>query len=308
MSGLGFGFMSGLPKNLAIPAACPFALVVGDPVEHSRSPVIHGTAYQELGLKWDFVKHQLSAGQLGHFLDKLRTQPGFEDGTACRGLAVTMPLKPEALTAATYVDGLAKVTGAVNTLVPAIGEWAGFNTDVAGIVGAFRHAGFDDAQTKSFTAVILGSGATAASGLAALRELGATRLVIVSRQPQATGRAFAAAQRMRLPVTAVTWQDTAGLASVLEQATLILSTVPAGAQEKLPLPQVANRAIVLDAVYDPWPSPVVTWARGCGASIVPGWEMLIYQGVAQVKLFTGREVNPAAIRPALLDSIPNSGI
>lgn len=298
--------MSGLSKNLAIPATCPFALIVGDPVEHSRSPVIHGTAYREFGLNWEFTKQRVPAGQLAQLLSKLRAQPGFEDGAACRGLAVTMPLKPEALAAATYVDGLAKVTGAVNTLVPAIGDWAGFNTDVAGIVGAFRHAGFD-ANSTGFTAVVFGSGATAASGLAALRELGAIRLVIVSRQPQVTGKAFAAAQRMRLPVTAVSWQDTVGLVSVLKQAALVLSTVPAVAQEKLPLPRVNSQAMVLDAVYDPWPSPVVTWAKACGANVVPGWEMLLYQGISQVKLFTGREIDAGIIRQTLLESIPNAG-
>lgn len=281
----------------------PFALIVGDPITHSLSPVIHGTAYRELGLDWDFSKRQVSAGgQLAELLGEFRSQPGFEDGTACRGLAVTMPLKPEALECATYVDGLAKVTGAVNTLVPAIGDWAGFNTDVAGIVGAFREAGFAP-QTPGFTAVIFGSGATAASGLAALRELGAARLVIVSRQPQGDGNAFAAAARMHLPVTAISWQDTAKLTASLEQATLILSTVPAPAQPGLPLPQIDSPAAVLDAVYDPWPSPVVTWAQQFAAGVIPGWEMLLYQGIAQVKLFTGQEVAARTIREALLKAI-----
>lgn len=281
----------------------PFALIVGDPITHSLSPVIHGTAYRELGLDWDFSKRQVSAGgSLAELLGEFRSQPGFEEGTACRGLAVTMPLKPEALAAATYVDGLAKVTGAVNTLVPAIGDWAGFNTDVAGIVGAFREAGFAP-QTPGFTAVIFGSGATAASGLAALRELGAARLVIVSRHPQGEGKAFAAAARMHLPVTAVSWQDTAELTAVLEQAALVLSTVPASAQPGLPLPQIDSPAVVLDAVYDPWPSPVVTWARQSAAGVIPGWEMLLYQGIAQVKLFTGQEIAAETIRQALLKAV-----
>ena len=115
-----------------------YCLVLGDPIEHSLSPVIHREAYRVLGLDWEFHPRRLRPEQLADFLAQLD-----ED---CRGLAVTMPLKPQALALATYRDGLAKVTGAVNTLVPGPGgTWAGFNTDVYGIVQAFRE-GIDETR------------------------------------------------------------------------------------------------------------------------------------------------------------------
>lgn len=282
----------------------PFALVVGDPIKHSLSPVIHLAAYRELNLNWDFSRRRVVSGQLTGILNEFRACPGFEEGLACRGLSVTMPLKPEALSAATYADGLAKVTGAVNTLVPAVGDWAGFNTDVAGIVGAFRTGGFS-ADSHGFTAVIFGSGSTAASALAALRELGANRFVIVSRNTERRGNAFAASQRMRLTVENIAWHETEKLVKVLEDATLIMSTVPASVQSELPLPNAYNQALVLDAAYDPWPTPVITWAKQYAAQTIPGWEMLLYQGISQIKLFTGQEVGPQHIREALLKEIQN---
>ena len=140
----------------------PYCLVVGDPIVHSLSPVIHLAAYRELGLNWDFRCQRVRLGTLNTFLTEADAQ--------LRGLAVTMPLKPEALQAATFADGLAKVTGAVNTLVLAAGgDWTGFNTDVRGIVEAFRQGGAINSLSGG-SGVIFGSGSTAASALAAFTE------------------------------------------------------------------------------------------------------------------------------------------
>lgn len=263
-----------------------YALVVGDPIAHSLSPVIHLAAYRELGLDWDFDKQRVCAGCLSAFIRNL--SPG------CRGMAVTMPLKAEALEYADFQDGLAKLTGVANTLVFDPGYTTAFNTDVAGIVGAYKHAGFQ--RDTAAEGVIFGGGATAASALAALWELGARHLSVVSRNPGGSGLVFAAAARMHLPLYAVSWDDSAALARTIANADLIMNTVPAGAQPKLPLTDVqppAN-AYVLDAIYAPWPTPVALWARS--ATVIPGWEILLYQGISQVKLFTGSEISPDVIR------------
>ena len=271
-----------------------YCLVLGDPISHSLSPVIHLAAYRELGLTWDFRRQRVRLGTLKAFLAAADSQ--------LRGLAVTMPLKPEALQAATFADGLAKVTGAVNTLVPAAGgDWTGFNTDVRGIVEAFRHAVAANLETGS-SAVIFGSGSTAASALAAFTELGSTELTVISRTTTPTGAAFRAAQRMGLSVQAVAWHQAEDVDRALSSAELVMSTVPAPFQDALPLAQlrINPHAVFLDAAYAPWPTPLASWAGACGAQVIPGWEMLLHQGVAQVKLFTGQEVNAAILRPALL--------
>lgn len=281
----------------------PYGLVVGDPIAHSLSPVIHLAAYRELGLDWDFSRRQVPAGGLAKLLQKLEGEAGFARGEACRGLSVTMPLKPEALRLAAYVDGLAKATGAVNTLVPSSGAWTGFNTDVAGIVEAFRGGGARSSTAASFEAVIFGSGATAGSAIAALRELGAETITVVSRSLDRSGPAFVAAERMFVEVNHQSWGDEAELAKVLGRANLVFCTVPGPNQKTLPLPDLNPQAFVLDAVYDPWPTPIASWAEGYGAKVIPGWEMLAYQGIAQVKLFTGREIGSAVVIGALENAI-----
>ncbi len=271
-----------------------YCLVLGDPISHSLSPVIHLAAYRELGLNWDFRRQRVRSGTLKAFLAAVDSQ--------LRGLAVTMPLKPEALQAATFADGLAKVTGAVNTLVPAAGgDWTGFNTDVRGIVEAFRHAVAANQETGA-SAVIFGSGSTAASALAAFTELGSTELTVISRTTTQTGAAFQAAQRMGLSVRAVAWHQAEAVNRALSSAGLVMGTVPAPVQDTLPLAQlrINPQAVFLDAAYAPWPTPLASWAQACRAQVIPGWEMLLHQGVAQVKLFTGQEVNAAILRPALL--------
>ena len=271
----------------------PYCLVVGDPIAHSLSPAIHLAAYRELGLNWDFRRQRVRSGMLSAFLAGADTQ--------LRGLAVTMPLKPEALQAATFADGLARVTGAVNTLVPAAGgDWTGFNTDVRGIVEAFRYGGAANPPSGA-SAVIFGSGSTAASSLAAFSELGMKELTVISRTTAQTGAAFLVAQRMGLSVRAVAWHQVEAVNRALSAAGLVMSTVPAPAQDDLPLVtlQIGPHAVFLDAAYAPWPTPLASWAQACGAQVIPGWEMLLHQGVAQVKLFTGQEVNAAILRPAL---------
>ncbi|WP_295026782.1 shikimate dehydrogenase [uncultured Mobiluncus sp.] len=272
---------------------------MGDPIAHSLSPVIHLAAYRELGLNWDFRCQRVRSGTLNAFLTEADAQ--------LRGLAVTMPLKPEALQAATFADGLAKVTGAVNTLVPAAGgDWTGFNTDVRGVVEAFRQGGATNLPSGG-SGVIFGSGSTAASALAAFTELGLTELTVISRTTAQTGAAFPAAQRMGLSVRAVTWHQVEDVNRALRAAQLVMGTVPAPVQDALPLSQlqIISHAIFLDAAYAPWPTPIVSWAQRCGAQVIPGWEMLLHQGVAQVKLFTGQEVNAEILRPALLRNLPN---
>lgn len=271
----------------------PYCLVVGDPIAHSLSPVIHLAAYRELGLNWDFRCQRVRSGTLNAFLTEADAQ--------LRGLSVTMPLKPEALQAATFADGLAKVTGAVNTLVPAAGgDWTGFNTDVRGIVEAFRHGGAINSLSGG-SGVIFGSGSTAASALAAFTELGLTELTVISRTTAQTGAAFQAAQRMGLSVRAVAWHQVEHVNRALCAAQLVMGTVPAPVQDALPLSQlqITSPAFFLDAAYAPWPTPLASWAQRCGAQVIPGWEMLLHQGVAQVKLFTGQEINAEILRPAL---------
>ncbi|MDO5053227.1 MAG: shikimate dehydrogenase, partial [Pseudoclavibacter sp.] len=158
--------------------------VLGDPVGHSRSPALHAAAYAALGLPWRYGRHRVERSGLSGFL--AGRGPGW------RGLSVTMPLKAEALRAADRTDGLARLTGAVNTLVfdgpEPDARISGWNTDVEGVRRAL--AGADASSTD-----LLGAGSTAASIVAALAEEGCRRLRVVVREPARAAAVLELAER-----------------------------------------------------------------------------------------------------------------
>ncbi len=164
----------------------PYAAVIGDPVAHSVSPLLHRAAYAELGLDWEYRAIQVPKGQLAGLMRPFDPN--------CRGLSVTMPHKQDIAGFLDHVDGLAKATGAINTVVPAASMLAGFNTDVYGIVQAISQVRDADAQR----ATIIGAGATAASAMAAAVQLGARDITLVARNFSGPHRAPAAANRLGL--------------------------------------------------------------------------------------------------------------
>ena len=137
--------------------------MLGHPIAHSLSPVLHRTAYRQLGLDWEYEAHDVDEAGL----------PGFLDGCGPQwaGLSLTMPLKRVVLPLLDDVSELVGVVGGANTVVMGPAGRVGHNTDVAGIVEALRDIG-----AESGPAVVLGGGATAASALAALHQLGCARV------------------------------------------------------------------------------------------------------------------------------------
>lgn len=314
------------------------AAVIGSPVAHSLSPVLHRAAYRSLGLEdWDYERIELGAQDLPAMLARVRGSAGPGQGTWA-GLSVTMPHKQTLLGLLDVVEPLAATVGSVNTVVaqrsgPGEALLAGFNTDVAGIVGALRDtaahllgpppaapgsagpAASEAAGAPPRRAVVLGSGATACSALAALTELGATTITVAARRHAGPGRAMAAAHRMGLEPRALTWQpglpaSDAEVAQELALADLVVSTLPAGAADTLVRPtttlltgpQETGRervGVLLDVVYRPWPTVLArAWSRA-GGRVAPGWLMLLHQAVPQVRLMTGRAAPIAPMRSAL---------
>src|SRR5262249_33363122 len=165
------------------PGLMPRAAVLGSPIGHSLSPVLHLAAYDALGLDWRYQAVDCDEHRLRPFLAAL-------DGEWV-GLSLTMPLKRLALELADEVSPLAAMVGAANTLLHRDGSWFAENTDVGGIVDALREAGVE----RPRTAVILGAGGTAQAALAALREFGVTApLVLVRDLARCDGLRAAAAR------------------------------------------------------------------------------------------------------------------
>ena len=212
-------------------------------------------------------------------------------GPEWAGLSLTMPLKQTVLPLLDEVGELAAATGAANTVVLDGGRRRGDNTDVGGIVAALREAGCVSAGHG----VVLGGGATAASALAALAELGDRAPRVLVRDPSRTGPLRAAAARLGVH------PRVRGLGELAEALAgdpdVVVSTLPAGAADALPLgPPQPRRAVLLDVVYAPWPTAL---ARAWHGPVVGGAAMLLHQAARQVELMTGRPAPLEAMRAAL---------
>jgi shikimate dehydrogenase len=262
------------------------AAVLGKPIAHSLSPVLHRAAYEALGFAdWTYELVECDEQGLAAYVESR--------GQEWAGLSLTMPLKRTVLPLLDHVDHLAAATGGANTVVFRPEGRYGYNTDVQGIVDALTEAG---AQAPG-SVTILGAGATACSALAAVGELGATSADIVVRDPSRADGLLATAGRLGLTARLRPWAGL-GAAPVPD---LLISTVPAGAaddySERLRLTHQAPAA-VLDVVYHPWPTPLAGAAAAAGSVVASGYAMLLHQAAAQVELMTGKPAPLEAMRAA----------
>jgi shikimate dehydrogenase len=278
------------------PRAGHRAAVIGHPVAHSLSPVLHRAAYLALGRpEWRYEAIDVDEPGLAAFLGGL--------GSGWAGLSLTMPLKRAIRPLLVRESELARDVGAVNTVLIAPDGLEGYNTDVHGIVEAFGEGGVPaEPDAPPRRAVVLGGGATAASALAALRELGCAEPVVHVRSAARSADLRAAAGRLGVDLRMSPFNADAMIASITE-ADLVVCTLPAGVADALVLDGLADAAkdrlpVLLDVVYDPWPTGIgAAWARS-GAVAVGGFVMLVHQAYGQVHLMTGLRPPVAQIRAA----------
>jgi shikimate dehydrogenase len=284
------------------------AAVLGHPIGHSKSPALHRAAYAYLGVDLGYSAIDVAEAALPAFMAQVREELGGEDGW--RGLSVTMPLKSAMVEEVDEIRGIARTLGIVNTVAfePGVGttRLVGYNTDVAGIVNALRHAGTADAPT----AVVLGGGGTAAAAVAALEELGAPGAELFVRDVGRGAEARAAAAALGLPIQLL---PLAGAAAAMAAADVVISTLPPRAADSLAAELARELAgegarkipgVLLDVAYDPWPSRIASVWQDAGGIVVPGLEMLIYQAVEQVRHFTGLGAAvPAEVIDVMCDAV-----
>jgi shikimate dehydrogenase len=260
------------------------AAVLGRPVGHSLSPALHRAAYAALGLDWTY--EAIDCG-----VDDLRAV--LASRTDWAGLSCTMPLKRAALEIADEVDDAAAVVGAANTLIPAGGAWRAANTDVSGIVEAMGEGG----ASSPGDVTLLGAGGTAQAAVVACAKLGVRSVEVLVRDPARTGELRATAGRAGVDVVVGALDARAdGLA-----ADVVVSTLPPRAADAL-----ANRSwhpgqLIVDVVYDPWPTALAAAASAAGARVIGGDVVLLHQAAAQVELMTGQAAPLAAMRAAIDD-------
>jgi shikimate dehydrogenase len=272
------------------------AAVLGSPVGHSLSPVLHRAAYRALGLGgWTYETIECDEAQL----------PGLMAGCGpdWAGLSLTMPLKRVVLGLLDDVEALAVEVGAANTVVFRDGARHGYNTDVPGMISALAEAGVPrpGAGVPPARVLILGGGATACSALAAVRGLGTRQATVAVRDQQRTGGLLAAAARLGMTVELAPFGARWGAAPEL-----LISTAPAGAAD-VHAEQILDGApvpsYVLDVVYHPWPTPLAVAAQKSGAVVSGGFGLLLHQAAEQVTLMTGRPAPVEAMRTAGLSAL-----
>ena len=263
--------------------------MLGRPIAHSLSPVIHNAGYAAAGLAdWAYSAHECGEEGLAGFVAGL--------GSEWAGLSLTMPLKEAALDVADEVAPVAAAIGAANTLVRLPdGSWRAENTDAPGIVDALLAAGVSIVDRVS----VLGAGGTARAALAAARDVGATAVTVYARRPGAIAELEPVADDLGLTLIGAGWADVATAAD----AAVVVSTVPKGVADALG-PTLVWRAdtVLFDAVYDPWPTPLAAAARAAGCRIVSGLDLLLAQAVRQFELYTGVDAPIAAMRSALFSA------
>lgn len=259
--------------------------VIGTPLGHSRSPLLHRAALSALGLSgWRYDAIETDEAGLRPLLARL--------GPDWAGLSVTMPCKRAALAAASHASDLAVAVGAANTLLNRREGWYADNTDVAGIVAALAEAGVGDAPD----AVVLGAGGTAVAALAALAMLGVRRPRVRVRSSARAEALCDAAKR----IGSSPRLSEGGLTADVLDTPLLISALPAHAADPLAqLPWPARSGVVFDVLYDPWPSALAAAAVESGRTVVGGLHLLLHQAERQVELFTGQPAPSAQMRSAL---------
>ena len=267
--------------------------MLGRPVAHSLSPVLHGAAYRALGLDWSYERVDCGAEDLPPLVRDLPPE--------WVGLSVTMPGKRAALEVASRATDRAHAVGAANTLVRHDDGWHADCTDVDGVAGALRcAAGF----TEGERAVLLGAGATACAALAALVELDVPDAVLVVRDLDRAARARQCAARLGMrPLEVVLWSAT-DFADLAASADVLVSTVPTAATEPIAA-ELAAASCVLDVIYHPWPTPLAQAVQGRGGRVATGLDMLLHQAFGQVEQFTGLPAPRGPMRDALAEATGN---
>ena len=249
------------------------AAVLGSPISHSLSPHLHNAAYKFLKISGTYSAFEVPEGTLHNFLsDKSDSWTGF---------SLTMPLKEEALDCVDFIDPLAQRIKSGNTIVKQDGVWKLFTTDVIGFKNSWNlHSG-----KQPLSVVIIGSGATARAAAAAFDSAG-TRIQIIHRNSEREDSLRNCVQESSLDFSPWEFKD------YLLSSDLVINTTPKFALDEFAAALVTKPSgIFFDALYDPWPTDFAHAWSAQGGRVIGGLELLIAQGIEQIKFFTGADIS-----------------
>ncbi|MFQ6122417.1 MAG: shikimate dehydrogenase [Dehalococcoidales bacterium] len=259
--------------------------VIGDPIEHTMSPVMHNAAFKKLGIDYLYVAFKVSKEELGRAVEGVRA-------LNIRGLNVTIPHKVAIIPFLDKVDPLVEKIGAVNTIVNDGGVLTGYNTDATGFLQALLKQGV---EPKGKNIVILGAGGASRAISFILAERGAN-LVILNRELEldwAEELARRISQVFNQEVKALLLNED-NLAKVLERADVVVNATSVGMSPNIDETPVPARLlkpglIIFDIVYNPIKTKLLKEAEAAGAKTIGGLDMFVWQGALAFEKWTGQQ-------------------
>jgi shikimate dehydrogenase len=269
-----------------ITASTSICCIIGDPVEHSLSPLIHNTGYQVLGLNFVYVAFRVKDIKLA--IEGIR-------GLGIRGASVTIPHKINAMKYLDEVDGAAKEMGAINTIINDNGILKGYNSDYMGAIRALE----EKVAIRGKRAVLIGAGGVGLAIATGLKHKGA-ELVILDMVKKS-------AESLAKQVGAQGFGGMDNLAAI-DSADILINATPVGMWPKtdetaVPAKMLHPGLAVFDVVYNPMETRLIAEAKKAGCTVVYGHKMFLYQAVSQFELFTGRKAPVAEMEKVLIKSL-----
>jgi len=260
--------------------------LIGDPVEHSLSPLIHNAGYQALGINYAYVSFRVS--DIKQAIEGIR-------GLGIRGASITIPHKTSAIKYIDQVDPMAEKIGAVNTIVNDDGVLTGYNTDGDGALQALEEV----TTLGGKKAVLIGSGGAASAIAVGLKAKG-VKLVVLNRTEDKAGK-------LAEKVNAEGSGDLNKL-SEISSADILINATPVGmwpetGRSIIPKELLHNRLTVFDIVYNPRKTRLLMEARERGCAVVYGYKMFLYQAAGQFELFTGLKAPLPTMESALAQAL-----
>ncbi len=257
--------------------------VIGDPIDHTMSPVMHNAAFSKLGIDYVYLPFRVKKDDLGQAIAGARA-------LNLAGLNVTIPHKVAVSSFLDELDPIAKRIGAVNTIVNDNGALRGYNTDATGFLQALLDKGIKPEGKK---VVVLGAGGASRGISFILAESGAN-LVILNRQVEiewAEKLAREISRSFKKETAALELND-ANLAEALEGTDILVNTTSVGMSpdiNKTPVPTrlLKSTPVVFDIVYNPIQTRLLREAQAAGASTISGLDMLAWQGALAFEKWTG---------------------
>ena len=271
--------------------------LLGNPVRHSLSPVMHNAALKDMGLNWRYLALPCADTDLKSVLEGLRC-------IGCQGLNVTIPHKQAVHELCHELSPLARRLGAVNTLVPSDKGWFGTNTDVEGFLAPLGAT----EEWAGCHALVIGCGGSARAVVAGLQSLNLSTITVVGRRSEALQTFIADLQHDKAPLVACL-DNAPQLRQIVAQAALVVNTTPVGMAQHgdpkaMPLgaelwSHLSSETVLYDLIYTPRPTTWLAAGQRRGQRCIDGLEMLIHQGAASLRLWCHRsDVSVSAMRHA----------